>query len=282
MTTPASDSSKSSCNTTAYSEWRSGQLEDDTGLPLSLNSLIIDLLQVDRSEKQIWKTMNFDKDHDDFISLYGGRRPKRLNISNWRAMEGKSSSDVAKLLFTALVSFNEPSLTSSSHLDLIMEVSAVWCQDGIKTLQGTGTGGHGPPSEYLKDDYHGDFLLSVHDTMCNNYCLGSDYLRAEAIATSQCTCLELSTKERDISYTKEGNFCLKNSGHLLCQRIVEYNQTICTDCELDDFMCARREYNTIEVPLKGRGDECNGGMVVFSSSMFGVVVHFALAIMFLR
>jgi hypothetical protein len=51
--------------------------------------------------------------------------------------------------------------------------------------------------------------------------------------------------------------------------------------KLEDFTCARREYNAIEVPLKGHGDECNGGMVMLSSSMFGVV-HFALAIMFLR
>lgn len=160
-------------------------------MPLLLNRLRIDLLQVDESEKQIWKTMNFDEDQDDFISFYTRRRPKHLN-TNWRGVE-------------------------------------VWCQDGIKTPQGTDAGGHGPPSEYLKDDNDGDFLLSVHDTMCNNHCLVSDYFRAEVIATSQYICLELSTKEHDISYTEEGNFCLKNLGHLLYQRIFEYNQTIYTE-----------------------------------------------------
>ena len=46
-------------------------------------------------------------------------------------------------------------------------------------------------------------------------------------------------------------------------------------------MYVHREYNPIEVPLKDRDDECNGVMVMFSSSIFGVVL-FALAIIFLR
>lgn len=137
-----------------------------------------------------------------------------------------------------------------------MEVSSVYCKDELISLRESSAGGHGPPSTNFRADSHGEFLLTLHESMCLDYCLASDALREEAIATSTCNCLELSTEEDDISYTREGDFCLKNSGYLLCDQIDRMD--VCSNCELEDFMCGRREYEAIEVPLKGYGNECNG------------------------
>ena len=223
-------SDENSCNLTVYSEWHHGQLEDDQHLPTSLHQLRIDLLQVQRSDAEVWRVMNFDEEHEDFISLYSGRRPMSLNITKGQAME----------------------------------VSSVWCNDAIQEINKISAGGHGPPSNYLTADYAGDYLITIHDTMCSSYCLTSDYLREEAIATSRCNCIELSTDKNYMSYTKEGDFCLKNSGHLLCQNI---DLHVCEKCELKNFTCPRKEYDVMQdVPLRGYGNECSGCEIMLSHS----------------
>jgi hypothetical protein len=189
--------------------------------------------------------MDFDNSRDEFVSTYGGRRPMRLNITKGQAME----------------------------------VSSVWCQEEIQSLRQTSAGGHGPPQEYMTDDYHGDFLLSVHEAMCTPYCLSSDHLRKEAIETSNCSCIELSTGEDAISYTKEGDFCLENSGRFLCEDI---NLNVCSECDLDDFMCPRRKYDAIQVPLKGYGSDCNGGTILSHSRTLAALACILCMKMFWR
>ena len=54
--------------------------------------------------------MNFDIDHDEFISLYGGRRPKPLNVSNGR----------------------------------VMELSSIFCNEGLSDLRFRYSDDHGP------------------------------------------------------------------------------------------------------------------------------------------
>ena len=237
----------SDCNITAYSEWHSSNLKDTEHIPLSLYQLRTDLLNIDRQTK-VWRIMDFDRTRDDFVKLYGGRRPKRLNITNGQAMEA----------------------------------SSVWCKENIQSIKDSSAGGHGPPQPdgCLSADYHGNFLLTVHDAMCMNYCLSSDSLRAEAIILSQCNCLELSTKEDEISYTREGDFCLKNSGHLLCEKI---GLDTCNKCdELKDFTCARREYDAIQVPLRGYGNECSGCAMPLNSALFVGIAFLSAALSFFR
>ncbi len=90
----------------------------------------------------------------------------------------------------------------------------------------------------------------MHDARCSRYCLASDVLRADAITESKSDCLESSTNLDDIAYTEEGDFCLKSSGHLLCNQI-EHCSHVFNQSELKDFTCARREYDAVQVPLRG-------------------------------
>ena len=229
----------SDCSKTAYSEWHSRQLTE--GTPLNLNELRTNLLQVDRSQKDAWRIMKFDMEHNDFLTRYDGKRPESLNITIGQAME----------------------------------LSSAWCRDNMYALKGANAGSHGPPSSDRGTptiDNHGAFLLAIHDAMCSRYCLASDVLRANAIAESKCHCLELSTDLDDITYTKEGDFCLKSSGHLLCNQIEHYSY-VCKQCELKDFACARREYDALQVPLRGYGNECSAGTRSLCSTLLIIAAY---------
>ncbi len=123
---------------TAYLEWRT---------PLNLNELRTDLLQVDWSQKDAWRIMNVDAEHNNVLTLYGGRGQKVLTL------------------------LTEPTL----------ELSSAWCWENIYTLNGPNAGSHGPPSSDRGTptiNNHGAFLLAVHDVMCSRYCLALDALRA--------------------------------------------------------------------------------------------------------
>lgn len=240
MSYQAKSNESSNCNKTAYLEWYySKQFTDHHQLNL-LNQFRTDLLQVDRSQKDAWRIMNFDTDHDNFLTLYGGRRPESLNITMGQAME----------------------------------LSSAWCRENIHNIERTNSGSHGPPSSglTLSVDNQGAFLLVVHDAMCSSYCLVSDILRADALAESKCDCVDLSTKSDDIAFTKEGDFCRKSSGKLLCNQIDHYSH-VCGQCELRDFACARREYNSLQVPLRGYGNECSVGTRLISSAWLFVAAY---------
>jgi hypothetical protein len=189
--------------------------------------------------------MNFERDHDGFVDRYDGRRPQRLNISKGRAME----------------------------------VSSNWCADEIRSVEATHAGGHGPPPDLSNAERRGNFLSTFHGAMCSDHCLASDSLRTKAMAASRCDCVQLSTKEGDMSYTREGDFCLRNSGEILCE---EVDLDVNSECELKDFACARREYDRIQVPVKGYGNECNAGPVLGSALVFGATILAIVTALFVR
>lgn len=98
------------CNLTAYVEWYSTQLDEKNGF-LSLEKLRIALLDIDREDVEAWRIMDFDSGakRDDFVELYSGRRPKQLNLSTGETME----------------------------------LSTVWCDEGLNGLRFEIAGGHG-------------------------------------------------------------------------------------------------------------------------------------------
>jgi hypothetical protein len=93
--------------------------------------------------------------------------------------------------------------------------------------------------------------------MCDKYCLASDTLRAQAIRTSKCDCLQLSTQNSSKAYRTEGDFCRTNSAAMLCSDSTHVMCSGVMNCELSDFNCPRMNYNRIDVPLRGFGDDCS-------------------------
>ena len=87
--------------------------------------------------------------------------------------------------------------------------------------------------------------------MCSDECLDSDILHLEAMMQSGCDCLELSPTPDEEHYTVEGEFCLKNSGRLLCETLERCGVW---NCRPGDFMCPRHEYNKQWTRFRGFGD----------------------------
>ena len=100
--------------------------------------------------------------------------------------------------------------------------------------------------------------INIQDSykiMCRPYCLEMDNLHQEAMATSGCSCLELSTQPDDPSYTAPGDWCTQNSARMLCD-IVGYCGN--WDCRIEDYMCPRYEWNKKMIPYKGPGNCIRG------------------------
>ena len=99
-----------SCNISIYNEWYASQFSADE-FYLSLDTLRMRLLDISRADVEAWRIMDFENGskRDDFIELYSGRRPKRLEISNRRTME----------------------------------LSTVWCKDELDSISVEIAGGHG-------------------------------------------------------------------------------------------------------------------------------------------
>mmetsp|Transcript_9319 Transcript_9319/g.13845 ORF Transcript_9319/g.13845 Transcript_9319/m.13845 type:complete len:212 (-) Transcript_9319:106-741(-) len=131
-----------------------------------------------------------------------------------------------------------------------MDLTSIQCREALAQLRINLAGKHGPLSDQ-----------SIHDEMCNEFCLSSDKLREDALSRTGCNCLQLSTQPDEIAYTKKGDWCYMNSGRILCN---ELERCGIWKCSLSDFHCPRREYNRKEVLLKGYGDECNSGMAPIS------------------
>ena len=89
--------------------------------------------------------------------------------------------------------------------------------------------------------------------MCTPSCLESDALHESLMKYTGCNCLELSFSKSDPLYVSPGNFCLENTGRILCDMI-----GFCGiwDCRLGDFMCPRYEWNKKIIPLKGKRGSC--------------------------
>jgi hypothetical protein len=128
--------------------------------------------------------------------------------------------------------------------------------------------------------------INIQDSykiMCRAYCLENDRLHEEAMATSGCSCAELSTQKDDPAWTKEGDWCYHNSARLLCD-IVGYCGV--WNCRIDDFMCPRYEWNKKTIPLKGPGTCIRGaaGRSISSLSILNqamIVLACTLAIQFM-
>ncbi len=103
--------SKSSCNLTIYQKWYSTQLGRNNEV-IELDQIRLDLLQIDRRDTSAWKLMDFETNHGEFVSLYSGRRPEILNISQGR----------------------------------VMDLSSIWCGEKLSELRLKDAGSHGPPT----------------------------------------------------------------------------------------------------------------------------------------
>ena len=148
-----------------------------------------------------------------------------------------------------------------------MEVLGTKCREYLKAINVGLAGQHGPVPEQ-----------AIYDVMCTEFCNYNDLLRVEALQQSGCTCMDLSTKEHAIGYSRPGDWCRENSGKILCE---ELDRCGVWECQLEDFSCPRQEYNTINVELRGfastdyagpsRGS-CSGADGIFGSLMLSTVL----------
>ena len=145
-----------------------------------------------------------------------------------------------------------------------MELSTEWCRSGLASLLTEVAGGHGPVSDQ-----------DLHEVMCK-YCFLSDEQRAHAMNASACDCLQLSTGPEDVAFVREGDFCQKNSGRLLCTAFPKRCSQ--EDCLLKDFNCPRREYDATHVPLKGLGGECSHGSILIAPTLLSIVLLIGLVL----
>lgn len=101
-------------------------------------------------------------------------------------------------------------------------------------------------------------IQDAYKQMCNDYCLENDNLHQIAMRVSGCSCIELSTQEGDLAYTREGDWCYHNTARLLCDTV---GYCGVWDCDLDDFMCPRYEWDKKRIPLKGPGTCIRGAAI---------------------
>ncbi|OQR99760.1 hypothetical protein THRCLA_06403, partial [Thraustotheca clavata] len=110
------------------------------------------------------------------------------------------------------------------YLGKDLYVNASLCEASIRYLKTRLAGGFGP---VLQAD--------MEIVMCSTPCISSDLLHQAAMATSHCTCTQLSSD----SYITQ-DFCRQNSARLLCSIL-----GVCGtwECGLHDFMCPRYEWD---------------------------------------
>ncbi len=125
----------------------------------------------------------------------------------------------------------------------VMELSGRLCRRSLTELRLDLAGQHAPISS-----------IDIHDVMCNTHCDLNDKLRFVALNVSRCDCLQLSFGPALLPKKLKGGFCYQNSGDFLC---TELGQCGSWECAEHDFGCKRIEYNQIEVPLRGFGDQCS-------------------------
>jgi len=129
-----------------------------------------------------------------------------------------------------------------------ISILSIKCLESMRQLELDLAGKHGPVSTY-----------DIYGVMCSDYCLKNDQLRNDFLVDSGCSCLELSTQVEDVSYSIEGDWCRKNSGRIMCDVL---DRCGVWECDINDFMCPRYEYNKMDTPLRGLGDcEAAGSML---------------------
>ena len=122
---------------------------------------------------------------------------------------------------------------------LALELAVAKCTDRFKLLYAFKAGRTGPVD-----------IQNVWKAMCSDECIQSDIMHQDAMDSTGCSCLELSTNSSMSSFRKDGDWCLHNSARLLCDQI-----GFCGiwGCRIDDFMCPRYEWNKKIIPIKGPG-----------------------------
>jgi hypothetical protein len=178
---------------------------------------------------------------------------QRSDAKAWQIMNFDFGSKREE--FIELYSGRRPN-TLELSMGEAMELSTVWCEEELDKIWKDIAGGHGPPSN-----------ISVHDAMCASYCIASDSLRSQGMEASGCDCLELSTQNSSMSFKIEGDFCRKNSAAILCSDVAA-GHAMCSKtkgCEFNDFSCWRMNYDMIEVPSRGFGNECISSACTLSS-----------------
>jgi hypothetical protein len=128
---------------------------------------------------------------------------------------------------------------------LALQLAYGKCKAYMKNLIVWKAGRYGPI-----DDIH------TREVMCNKFCLESDRIHQEAIDSSGCSCLALSTQPNEPSYISPGDWCRHNTGRMECDELgfCGYWQ-----CRIDDFMCPRYEYNKRYILFAGKGNCKNSG-----------------------
>ncbi len=122
---------------------------------------------------------------------------------------------------------------------LALELAVAKCANRFKLLQNFKAGKGGPVD-----------IQNVWKAMCKDECLQSDIMHQDAMDSTGCDCLQLSTQESELSYRVPGDWCSHNSARMLCDML-----GFCGiwECRIGDFMCPRYEWNKRMIPLKGPG-----------------------------
>lgn len=149
---------------------------------------------------------------------------------------------------------------------LALELAVAKCLNRFKLLQNFKAGKGGPID-----------IQNVWKAMCTSECMQSDVMHEDAMDTTGCTCVELSTNSSSPSFRQEGDWCNHNSAKMLCDKLGFCGRW---GCATNDFMCPRYEWNKKFIPLKGFGHcdrKTNGassarGWGVYSGALLAAAV----------
>lgn len=134
---------------------------------------------------------------------------------------------------------------------LALDLAVAKCKETLKILKGFRSGRNGPVD-----------VQYAYKAMCTPVCLQCDIIHQDALTFTGCSCAELSTPSSDPAFNIANDWCLHNTGRLLCDIL-----GFCGiwNCRVDDFMCPRYEWNKKRIPLKGPGS-CLRNVVTASSA----------------
>lgn len=182
----------------------------------------------------------------------------RQAYSNWASSpyRGVLSADVNFWMYQA----NQITLSNG----LALQLTAGECTRLFDILLFYKAGRNGPIT--IQDSYK---------VMCSTYCLENDNLHNLAMEVSNCSCLDLSTPDTEVSYTVPGDWCYENSARINCKKL-----GFCGiwNCRVDDYNCERYEWNKKDIPLKGPGtcirgaaSKSYGTFSIFSAALVAIV-----------
>ena len=127
---------------------------------------------------------------------------------------------------------------------LALEMAVAKCKETLEILSTFRSGRSGPVE-----------AQSAYKAMCKPVCMQLDVMSQDALKFTGCSCSQLSTQPDEASYHLPNDWCLQNTGRMLCNIL-----GFCGiwNCRIDDFMCPRYEWNKKIIPLKGPGSCLRG------------------------